>query len=245
VNYDAVAAVYDRRYETNRFDGTRTTLREFIGHTATFDVLEVGCGTGHWLTELAGSASSVAGIDPSWEMLSTARGATKQAMLVRARAEAIPLRSESVDRVFTIHALHHFGDKPAYVREARRVLRRGGAVLTIGLDPHTGIDQWWVYDYFPAALIADRVRYPSSESIRAMLSAEGFVSVVTAVAQHIPAAVPFEQAVARGLLDRRSTSQLMVIGDDEVAAGMERLHRERPTLRADLRLMATVGWVPA
>ena len=245
VNYDAVAGVYDQRYATNRFDGSRATLRDFIGESRTLDVLEVGCGTGHWLTELAGSAATIAGIDPSWEMLSAARSATKQATLVRARAEAIPWRSESVDRVFTINAMHHFGDKPAYVREARRVLRAGGAVLAIGLDPHTGTDQWWIYDYFPAALVADRVRYPSSESIRAMLLAEGFVSVVTVVAQNIPAAVPFEQAVVRGLLDRRSASQLMVIGDDAVAAGMERLYRERPTLRADLRLMATIGWVPA
>jgi hypothetical protein len=127
----------------------------------------------------------------------------------------------------------------------RRILRPGGAVMIAGLDPHSGLDQWWVYDYFPSALPADRSRYSSAEAIRALLGANGFVGVVTAVAQHIPAAVPFERAVEMGIVDRRATSQLMVIGDDEFEAGMDRLRRDQPILRADLRLFATVGRVEA
>ena len=63
----------------------------------------------------------------------------------------------------------------------------------------------------------------------------------TTVAQHIPAAVPFQRAVEMGLVNRRSTSQLMVIADDESEAGVERLRRDQPVLRADLRLFATTG----
>jgi hypothetical protein len=33
----------------------------------------------------------------------------------------------------------------------------------------------------------------------------------------------------------------MVIGDAEYEAGLERMKREQPVLRADLRLFATVG----
>jgi len=47
--------------------------------------------------------------------------------------------------------------------------------MTIGLDPHVRQDRWWIYDYFPGALTADRARCPSTDSIRAQLSAAGFV----------------------------------------------------------------------
>ena len=243
VNYDLVASAYDRRYANQRFDAVGATLRQFIGDARALDVLEVGCGTGHWLQEIAGSVATIAGLDPSPAMLAVARAATKQALLIRGEAEHLPCRHGCMDRVFTINAMHHFHDKAAYTSEVRRVLRPGGAVMIAGLDPHSGLDQWWVYDYFPSALPADLSRYPSAESIRALLDANGFVGVVTTVAQHIPAAVPFERAVETGIVDRRATSQLMVISDDEFEAGMDRMRREQPIVRSDLRLFATVGWV--
>jgi ubiquinone/menaquinone biosynthesis C-methylase UbiE len=243
VNYDLMAAAYDRRYVNNRYDPVRATLRDFIGDGRTLDVLEVGCGTGHWLAEIAGSAATIAGLDPSAAMLGIASEATKQAILVRGEAEHIPWRARCVDRVFAINAMHHFRDTRAFIREARRILRPGGAMMTIGLDPHTGLDQWWIYEHFPSALPADRARYASTASIRALLAESGFESVVTAIAQHDPAAVPFQRAVELGILDRRASSQLMVIGDDEYEAGMERLRRDQPVLTADLRVFATVGWV--
>ncbi len=241
VNYDLVAPVYDRRYAANRFDGFRAALRAFIGDAPSVDVLEVGCGTGHWVQELTGRARCIAGLDPSRAMLSVAREAGKDALLIRGEAECLPCRDRSLDRVFTLNAIHHFHDRAAFVREVRRVLRPGGSVMIAGLDPHRGLDRWWVYDHFPSSLGADRARYPSAESIRAMLVANGFVGMETTIAQHIPAAVPFQQAQEMGLVDRRSTSQLMVIADDEYEAGLERLRRDQPVLRADLRLFATIG----
>ena len=148
---------------------------------------------------------------------------------------------ESFDRLFCINALHHFADADAFMSEAHRVLRPGGAIMTVGLDPHTRLDRWWIYDYFPSALNADRARYLPSESIRARLEAAGFVDAVTEVAQHMPAAIPFELAVERGVVDRRATSQLMVISDAEYEDGLRRLTAERPILHADLRLYSPSG----
>jgi hypothetical protein len=67
--------------------------------------------------------------------------------------------------------------------------------------------------------------------------------VTTRVAQHIPTALPFSLAVECGYVDRRATSQLMVISDDEYDEGLARLTAEQPVLRADLRLFATIGYV--
>lgn len=240
VDYDSVAAEFDRRYARNQYEGTQSALTQFLGGSRPA-TLEVGCGTGHWLSLIAARLSTTAGLDPSWNMLVRAQQAAPQALLARATAERIPFAAGSFDRVFAINAFHHFIDHTAFVGECRRVLRAGGSFMTIGLDPSTGIDRWWVYDYFPAALAADRQRYPTTKRIREMLAAGGFVDAHTSIAQHMPAERTFEDAERTGTLDRRSTSQLLVITDDEFESGMRRMRAERPVLRADLRLYATVA----
>ena len=242
VDYDLVAPAYDKRYERNRYDGVRAVLQRFIGEPGCAGAAEVGCGTGHWLAELRGRVRMAAGLDLSMEMLQRARTRAPFAGVVRGRAERLPWLPGSFDRLFCINAMHHFDDADAFMIEARRVVRAGGALLIIGLDPHTGLDEWWIYDYFPTALVADRARYLSTATIRERLKAVGFVEAVTEVAQHIPAAIPFAVAVERGFVDRRATSQLMVIGDAEYEEGCQRLKAEQPILHADLRLYATIGW---
>jgi len=239
VDYDDIAAIYDTRYDRNRYGEVRDALMRFVGDAT--DVVEVGCGTGHWLAELRGGDRRVVGIDPSWEMLRHAARNAEHASLIRGVADAMAIRSSATDRVFCINAFHHFPDKTGFVAEARRVLRDGGALMIVGLDPHTGMDQWWVYDYFPSTLRIDRARYASTPAIREMLADARFSSIETMVVQHVPAAIPFDKALERGYLDRQSTSQLVVMPDDEYRAGMERLNAERPMIRADLRVYSTVG----
>ena len=243
VDYDDVASTYNRRYERNRYDGTRAALYEFLGDAANADVAEVGCGTGHWLADVADSVRTIIGIDASWEMLRCAATDACSALLIHARAEQLPLATASVDRVFCVNALHHFSDLATFANEARRVLRSGGSLMSVGLDPHTALDQWWIYDYFPGALAADRARYLPAQTIRDTFEGAGFADVHTNLAQHIPAAVSFQLAVERGHIDRRSTSQLLVISDAEYEGGLERMRQEQPMLRADLRLFATIGRV--
>ena len=242
VDYEQIAGSYDRRYANNDFAGIERCLRDFLG--APRAIAELGCGTGHWLRvslELP-SRPFVVGLDLARAMLAKARQTVPHAALIRGGAELLPWRDSAFDRVFCINALHHFRDQPAVFRECSRVSRPAGAFMTIGLDPHAGKDRWWIYDYFPGALVADRERYPSTAAIRGQLSDAGFQRVETAVAQHIPARVTFEEAEAKGLLDRKSTSQLLVISDAEWSMGLAALRRERPVLQADLTLYATLGW---
>ena len=241
VNYDLVASTYDQRYERYRYEGVERALWRFIGKPETVAVAEVGCGTGHWLALLATRAARVAGLDPSDPMLRRARTAAPQALLVRGRAEQLPWASATFDRLYCIYALHHFADAQAFMLEAHRVLRPQGALMTISLDPHAGDDEWWIYDYFPAARGADRARYLSTPVIRERLEQARFSDVATEVAYHIRAEVAFATANEIGLLDRQSTSQLMVISDAEYEAGLQRLRQEQPNLKADLWLYATTG----
>ena len=250
VDYDQVAPFYDRRYERSHYSGVAKALVEFIGdgQPAT---LEVGCGTGHWLEAVREHVSIVVGVDLSRGMLERARrsGGTR---LVAARAESLPLESASFDRIFCVNAFHHFSDKPTFIREARRVLRPKGGLFTVGVDPHTGLDQWWIYDYFEQALEIDKGRYPPTQEIRSLMREAGFHHSETAEAQHNPRVLPASTAHEIGIFEKTSTSQLIVLSDEEFKAGMDRIRRDEEVekekgkellLTSDLRLYATTGWV--
>ena len=70
-NYDDIAHAYDRRYRQEDYSDIERTLVEFVGDCS--DVLEVGCGTGHWLQRLEDRGARTVGIDPSRSMLLRAR----------------------------------------------------------------------------------------------------------------------------------------------------------------------------
>jgi ubiquinone/menaquinone biosynthesis C-methylase UbiE len=247
VNYDAVAARFDRRYDINWYEGITDALQRFVGARPGQSIAEVGCGTGHWLAGLAGLAGEgarrVAGLDYSRSMLARARAAAPAALLVHGTAERLPWADAAFDRVFCVNALHHFFDQQAFIAECRRVLRPGGGLMTIGLDPHNGADRWWIYEFFPTALAVDRQRYAATATIRTWLGGAGFRDPITEMVQHLPAEMTFEAAEERGFVDRACTSQLMVISDDDYESGMRRLLGERPILRSDLRVYATTAWV--
>ena len=110
-DYDSISSQYDRRYQGQKYPGTEQTLFAFIGDNRSVDVLEVGCGTGHWLKVLRDRAGFVTGIDLSANMLQRAQDMMPHAPLVRGRAELLPYRAQSFDRVFCINAFHHFAEK--------------------------------------------------------------------------------------------------------------------------------------
>lgn len=251
VDYDRIASSYDRRYEQHDYGGVRQAVLEFVGAGSERAVLEVGCGTGRWLGLVEPHADRLAGVDPSRAMLGRARAAVPATALVRGLAEALPWSAATFDRLFCVNAIHHFADPVAFVAEARRVLRPGGGLLAIALDPHLGPEPWWIYEWFPEAVDADLDRYPATADLRQWMEDAGFTGVATTEVQHVAAEVPFREALDRGLLERTSASQLMVIDDAAYERGMRRLRDAREQLgedealmlRADLRLRGTVGWV--
>jgi SAM-dependent methyltransferase len=254
VDYDHIANTYDRRYQENDYSGVAAALLAFVGEHVDHRVLEVGCGTGHWLQSLGSRGIRVAGLDPSAQMLARAKAKAPGATLAQGSAERLPWATESFDRVFCINALHHFKDKVAFLTEAVRVLRPGGLMMTVGLDPHAGVDQWYIYEYFDNVLEIDRRRYPSSSQIREWMRAAGLADCVTREIQHLPVRFDARVALERGRLDKSVTSQLGVLTDEEYRHGIDRVRQavesaevrgESLYLSADLRLYATFGAVPS
>jgi SAM-dependent methyltransferase len=241
-DYDLIADRFDTRYSLYGYDGVRDTLGNFLG-PAPSAVLEAGCGTGHWLPAHA------IGIDPSAAMLGRARAARPSARLVRARAEDLPWRDATFDRIFCVNALHHFADRARFFAEARRVLKPGGGLLTIGKDPHTDRDDWWVYTYFEETRAIDRERYARVRTLRGELALAGFAWTESIEADHIEVVHPASEALLNGVVDPSFTSQLTVLSDEEFSRGAERLRQANEAaggalqLVADFRLYATIAWV--
>lgn len=251
-DYDQIAGMYDSRYERNTYEGVEQALRRFIGHQAGSQILEVGCGTGHWLEFLHPLGMHLVGFDFSAGMLANALMRAPGVPFVQGTAERLPWLAESFDRVFCINALHHFPNKVTFLRETRRILRSAGRILSIGLDPHRGVDQWFVYDYFPESLEIDRQRYPAAASLQKWMMEAGFQDCLTQEVEHWSYRLPAREILRQGRLDKTATSQLSVLTDAEYERGMERLYTdiqrfeykgEALFLTADLRLYGTSGLI--
>ena len=249
-DYDQIAQTYDRRYERNSYAGVEEALRRFIGSQSGLQILEVGCGTGHWLAFLQALHFPVTGLDFSAGMLAQARRHLPGIPLIQGTAAQLPWRAQSFDRVFCINALHHFPDKPAFLAAAQHILRPGGRILIVGLDPHSGVDQWFIYDYFPESLEIDRQRYPAASELRTWMRKVGLVGCTTQEVEHWTYQLPASEILRQGRLDRAATSQLSVLTDAEYQRGMrqiradiERAEAKGGTLflTANLRLYGTRG----
>jgi ubiquinone/menaquinone biosynthesis C-methylase UbiE len=247
-DYDRIADRFDARYAHYSYDGVRETLRNFLGPQPSA-VLEVGCGTGHWLAVAQEAGPPIlAGIDPSALMLERAQIAAPSARLIRARAEDLPWRDASFDRVFAVNALHHVADRSRFFAEARRVLKPGGGLLTIGKDPHTDRDEWWVYQYFEETRAIDLQRFARVRTLRGEMALAGFAWTESMEAEHIEVLRPAAEAL-NGIVDRTWTSELAMLSDEEFSRGVECVRRANDAaggelqLAADVRLYATIGWV--
>lgn len=117
----------------------RTILEELEGEIESADILDVGCGTGTLLADLArAGATSLAGVDLAPNILEVAReklaAAGAQADLRATDAEEpLPWPSAHFDTATLTGALHHFYRPHDVLADIYRVLRSRGHLLVV--DP--------------------------------------------------------------------------------------------------------------
>jgi ubiquinone/menaquinone biosynthesis C-methylase UbiE len=102
--------------------------------------LDVGAGN-HELAEGVARAHpglSVIAVEPS---ASYTRRAHAGVVTLRGLAEALPLERGSIDVAVCLSSLRHVRDRRAALRELRRVVHPGGAVLIVELDPRADADR--------------------------------------------------------------------------------------------------------
>ncbi len=99
-------------------------------------VVDLGAGPGTVGAALATAlpTARVIDVEPSPDF--TPRGPR-----VRARAEALPFATASVDAAVSVSAIRHVGDRGRALAELRRVVRPGGVAWLVELDPEASAAQ--------------------------------------------------------------------------------------------------------
>lgn len=127
---------------------TFAAYRRRLIPAATGRVLEIGVGSGLNLPLYSADVTRVIGIDPSPRLLAMARqrhaGSPRPMTLLEGSAESLPLDDGSVDTVVTTWTLCSIPDVAAALREMRRVLAPGGALLFVehGRSPDLAVRRW-------------------------------------------------------------------------------------------------------
>ena len=88
--------------------------------------LDIGCGEGRLSRDLKRLGHHVVGIDASPTMVAAAKSADPQIDICLADAAALPVADASADLAIAFMSLQDIDNMPAAVREAGRVLERGG-----------------------------------------------------------------------------------------------------------------------
>jgi len=130
--------------------------------------LDVATGGGHTALAFTGVAGHVTACDLTEPMLRAARGLVRDrgasASFVAGDAVTLPFREATFDVVTCRIAPHHFPDVAGFVREVRRVLRRGGSFLVQDILGHD--------DAEAAAFITEVERRRDPTHIRAYRAVE-------------------------------------------------------------------------
>jgi ubiquinone/menaquinone biosynthesis C-methylase UbiE len=219
VNYDQAAGEYaaHRRVHSGVF--CELSKRGRVRPAAT--ILEVGCGTGNYVSALGGRFACAAhGVDPSAGMLAQARTHPEHIAWLQGWAEHLPLGSDAFHLVFSVDVIHHVTDKAAFFREARRVLRPGGQVCT-ATDSADMIRQREILSgYFPETVEIELARYPRLAQLEAWMAETGLVDVAVVNVEE-----PYQVTSAQPFRDR-AYSSLHLISVDAWQVGLARLERD-------------------
>ena len=225
VNYDAIASTYNRRFAEQRRSGTLQALAELVRAMRVERVLEVGCGTGHWLAGLGNLVRQVYGLDFSAGMLAQAQQQENPLALLQGRAEELPFPAGSFDLVYCVNAIHHFQRQRDFIWQARRVLRPGGALAVLGMDPHHRRNDWYVYEYFDGTFETDLARFPSWGQVLDWMIAAGFEHVELTLVEEIGDPKHGPAVLEDPFLAKNACSQLALLSDQAYEEGLSLIRR--------------------
>jgi ubiquinone/menaquinone biosynthesis C-methylase UbiE len=141
-SYDFLGGrIYDIRYSQEQEVKYQTALKK-VSPNNTDIILDNGCGTGLFLTEIE---SNIIGIDISQELLKQAikkTQGTMQVHLVQADSETLPLRALMFDKVYSFTVIHNLNNRRKGVAEMIRVSRKDASLVVTGLKKAFQLDEF-------------------------------------------------------------------------------------------------------
>lgn len=144
-------------------------------HPSYAALLDIGCGTGHWHTELTKHSEQLYACDLAEGMVQFAsnRLANRDVTYLVADAEQLPLTSDCLDGIFSSMALQWCDNAPQLFSELFRVLKPKGhsvlAILSNG-SMHELTQAWQAVDDHPHTN-----RFPSHQHLMEVATKAGFI----------------------------------------------------------------------
>ncbi len=233
LNYDQIAPDYNQRYPDSQPWERGQALLNLASQLKAKTILEAGSGTGFWLNMLHQVTPRLYGLDFSAGMIAQARKQPAPIKLTRGTATQLPYQSGTFDLLYCVDAIHHFGDHRAFIAEAFRVLKKGGALAIIGHDPHeVDPSNWYIYNYFDSVYETDLRRYPSGKSVINWMIADGFHTVSVQVAERIVNIHVGDGVFNDPFIKHNATSQLALLSEDKYQSGLKKIREALEQARA-------------
>ncbi|MBE0539171.1 MAG: methyltransferase domain-containing protein [Ignavibacterium sp.] len=224
-DYAKIAATYNNRYVDNYLPDIETSLKSIIESNGYKSILEVGCGTGRWISSLEQVSKKVFGLDYSFDMMKIPKTNKSNLNLVNADAVHIPFKDNFFDLIFCVNAIHHFPDKEKFIAECKRTLTNNGMLAVFGVDPLIDKD-WYVYDYFESVYAIDLKRFPSLKSLKRLLKTEEFAEVEIKTVEQVRHNKIGNDVFNDPFLEKYNCSQLADLSDEEYQKGIEKIKNQ-------------------
>ncbi|MFC8539108.1 methyltransferase domain-containing protein [Streptomyces sp. NPDC057249] len=130
----ALLAVLDAADQMPSAARLRARSYELLSLVPGSTVVDVGCGAGRAVAELAERGVHAVGVDPDPRMLAAARERWSAAEFREAGADDLPFADGSVRGYRADKVFHVLREPGRAVAEARRVLAPGGSIVLVGQD---------------------------------------------------------------------------------------------------------------
>lgn len=205
--FDNIAADYDRLnhiLSLNIDKGWRKkAVRNIVDVNTPLNILDVACGTGDFIIEIArkaASGSKITGIDISEGMLAIGRKkinkAGVNAEMSTADCESLPYKENTFDRISVGFGVRNFENPEQGLNEMYRVLAPNGKLVILELSvPSNGFIRHCyklyflkilpaigglisgnrgAYEYLPASVL----RFPTPDKFVGMMKNAGFTNII-------------------------------------------------------------------
>ncbi len=174
--YDKIGQGYD---ETRKADPYLTgRLLHHLSPNKKSTYLDIGCGTGNYTNELQKAGYNFIGVDPSVEMLKSAKERNSRVQWICASSEQTGLQSNFINGIIASLTIHHWnGLKKAFI-ELNRILKNNGIIVIFTSTPKQ-MKGYWLNHYFPKMLKDSMAQMPSFENVKDSLINAGFTLIGT------------------------------------------------------------------
>lgn len=226
VNYNEISPVYNIRYHESPLEGVLKYLTELVNTYSPGNILELGCGTAHWLNELSKYDCHLFGGDYSIGMLKEAASSNPALNLFNADASNIPLKQNNFDLVICINAIHHFKDKKKFIEDAISILNKNGIITIIGLDPCESENEWYLYKYFDRTYKIDLERFPPFENLKIWMQEYKLIDIEHKLVHRVISSKSGREILSDHFLDKRGASQLALLTDEEYKKGLSKIKND-------------------